>query len=118
LIAGLVVKISCNNRVHSNRKIEVFMKRRDFIKLSGVGAGLALIPVCNLAVADDPARLTAEDPQANALGYVEQSTDANSHCSNCMQAKGELAEEWVGCNIFPGKEVKATGWCKVWSPRA
>ena len=93
------------------------MKRRDFMKLSGVGAGLALIPVCNLAVAQAPAHLATDDPQAQALGYVEQTPEAKNHCSNCAQAKGDLAAEWVGCNIFPGKEVKATGWCKVWSPR-
>ncbi len=92
------------------------MKRRDFIKLSGVGAGLALIPVTNLAVAETP-KVSPAEPQASALGYVEQSPDANANCANCAQAKGDLSGEWVGCNIFPGKEVKAAGWCKVWSPR-
>lgn len=93
------------------------MKRRDFMRLSGLGAGLALIPVTHLASAQAPIKLTTSDPQASALGYVEQSPEAASNCANCAQAKGDLAGEWVGCNIFPGKEVKAAGWCKVWSPR-
>lgn len=93
------------------------MKRRDFMKLSGIGAGLALIPVTNLSFAQAPVKLTPADPQASALGYVEQSPEPKSNCANCAQAKGDLAGEWVGCNIFPGKEVKAAGWCKVWSPR-
>lgn len=91
------------------------MKRRDFMKLSGIGAGLALIPVTNLAIAEEP--LSPTDPQASALGYVEKSPQENANCGNCAQAKGDLAAEWVGCNIFPGKQVKAAGWCKVWSPR-
>lgn len=93
------------------------MNRRDFMKLSGASAGLVLIPVSNLAVAQAPVHLAVDDPQAKALGYVEQSPDAKSHCANCAQAKGDLAAEWVGCNLFPGKEVKGAGWCKVWSPR-
>lgn len=93
------------------------MKRRDFMKLSGIGAGLALIPVTQIAVAQAPVQVTPTDPQASALGYVEQSPNAENHCANCAQAKGDLSAEWVGCNIFPGKEVKAAGWCKVWSPR-
>lgn len=93
------------------------MNRRDFIKLSGAGAGLALIPVSNLTVAQAPVHLSVDDPQAKALGYVEQSPNPKSNCANCAQAKGDLAGEWVGCNLFAGKEVKGTGWCKVWSPR-
>ena len=93
------------------------MKRRDFMKWSGASAGLAMIPVSNLAVAEAPVRLSVDDPQAKALGYVEQSAVANSNCANCAQAKGDLSAEWVGCNLFPGKEVKANGWCKVWSAR-
>lgn len=93
------------------------MNRRDFMKLSGASAGLALIPVTNLAVADAPVQLPVDDVQAKALGYVEQSPDPKHNCANCLQATGDLAAEWVGCNIFPGKLVKGAGWCKVWSPQ-
>lgn len=90
------------------------MNRRDFMKISGAAAGLALIPVCNVAVAAD-VPLTAEDPQAKALGYVAQSAVAGSNCANCAQAKGDVKA--LGCNLFPGKQVSATGWCKVWSKK-
>ena len=93
------------------------MKRRDFIKISGAAAaGLALIPVCNLAAADVP--LALDDPQAKALGYVAQSTIAGSSCSTCAQSKGDAGAKLLGCNLFPGKQVSSTGWCKVWSKKA
>ena len=94
------------------------MNRRDFMKISGATAGLALIPVCNLsAAADSAVMLASEDPQAKALGYVAQSTIPTSSCSNCMLAKGDLSGKALGCNIFPGKQVNATGWCKAWAKR-
>jgi hypothetical protein len=93
------------------------MKRRDFMKLSGVGAGLALIPVSNISFAEAPAMVSPEDAQAKALGYVEQSVTAGQTCANCVQAKGDLKAAHVGCNLFPGKEVKSAGWCKVWAAR-
>lgn len=93
------------------------MNRRDFMKLSGASAGLVLIPVANLAVADAPVHLSVDDAQAKALGYVEQTPDAKSNCANCLQATGDLTAEWVGCKLFPGKLVKGAGWCKVWSPQ-
>lgn len=94
------------------------MKRRDFMKWSGIGAGLALIPVTELAIAQTPpVRVSPSDPQAGALGYVEKSAQAGANCANCAQAKGDLSAEWIGCNLFPGKEVKGEGWCKVWSAR-
>lgn len=92
------------------------MNRRDFMKISGAAAGLALIPVCNVAVAAD-VPLTPDDPQAKALGYVAQSTVAGSNCANCAQSKGDAGAKTLGCNLFPGKQVSATGWCKVWSKK-
>jgi High potential iron-sulfur protein/TAT (twin-arginine translocation) pathway signal sequence len=91
------------------------MNRRDFMKISGTAAGLALIPVCNLSVAAEPVKLTPADPVAKAMGYVEQSTVAGSNCANCVQAGGD--PKALTCKIFPGKQVSATGWCKVWAKR-
>ena len=82
--------------------------------LALAAAGLALIPVCNIAVAAD-APLGLDDPQAKALGYVTQSTVAGANCANCAQAKGDAKA--MGCNLFPGKLVSPTGWCKVWSKK-
>ena len=93
------------------------MNRRNFIKISGAAAGLVLIPVCNLSHADAPVLLTPEDPQAKALGYVDVSGIAGSNCANCTQSKGDAGAKLLNCNIFAGKQVKSTGWCKVWMKR-
>jgi len=93
------------------------MNRRDFMKISGAAAGLALIPVCNIAVAADAPLVTSDDPTGKALNYVAVSTVAGSNCANCVQSKGEPGAKTLSCNLFPGKQVHATGWCKVWSKK-
>ena len=69
--------------------------------------------------------LSPTEPAAKALGYVEDAkkVDAKTNpsykpgqiCGNCLQwsdknRKAPLAK----CNLFPGKQVKNPGWCKVW----
>lgn len=96
------------------------LNRRSFMKLSGVAAaGMALIPVCHLEAAEPAAqaKVSPDEPQAKALGYVEKSPLAGNICGNCLQSKGDAGAQWVGCNIFPGKQVNAGGWCKVWSKK-
>lgn len=94
------------------------MKRRDFIKLSAAGVGATLIPVKMLHAADqDKPKVDVNDPQAQALEYVETSSVEGEYCNNCIHATGDLDAEWVGCNLFPGKLVKGEGWCNVWAAR-
>jgi hypothetical protein len=93
------------------------MKRREFMKWSAATGGCLLIPTISLsAVADDPL-VTLDDPQAKALGYVEASEVEGQSCANCVHGKGDLSAENIGCNLFPGKQVKGAGWCKVWAAR-
>ncbi|WP_405228240.1 high-potential iron-sulfur protein [Lentisalinibacter sediminis] len=80
------------------------------------------------AGADGRPKLSEDDPQAKALGYVHDATDVDQSkyaryqpgqaCSNCQlfQAKGD--EEWAGCSIFPGKLVNTAGWCSAYAPKA
>lgn len=91
------------------------MKRRDFLKISAVTAGVTLIPA-RLVHADDE-RLDPSDPQAQALDYVEQTEVEGERCDNCIHANGDLDSDWVGCNLFPNKKVAAAGWCNVWAAR-
>jgi hypothetical protein len=68
--------------------------------------------------------LAPTDPAAKALGYVEDATkvDAKANplfkkgqdCANCLQWDEKTAMPQGKCKIFPGKLVKATGWCKVY----
>ncbi|MCH7637236.1 MAG: high-potential iron-sulfur protein [Proteobacteria bacterium] len=43
---------------------------------------------------------------------------ADQFCSNCALAQGADGDEWLPCQIFPGKAVSAKGWCSVWAPKA
>jgi hypothetical protein len=74
-----------------------------------------------------PSRITERDPQAQSLGYRHDATtvdatayeryEAGQACSNCLLFQGAEGDEWGLCSIFPGREVKATGWCNVYAPK-
>ncbi len=75
----------------------------------------------------DLPELTPDDPAAKALAYYEDAADvdvsvhanfvAGSNCANCQLFTGGDAE--LGpCSIFPGKLVKAKGWCRTWIQKA
>lgn len=65
--------------------------------------------------------------QAQSLGYVHDASTVDTEkypryqdgqaCSNCALYTGGDAAQG-GCSIFPGKAVKATGWCNVYAPKA
>jgi High potential iron-sulfur protein len=100
------------------------ISRRTLLK--GALAGLAAVPAAALVArtADAaPAALAESDPQAKSLGYVLDATKVKAKdnptfkpgqkCRNCIQFTGKGSADGP-CNIFPGKTVKANGWCKVW----
>lgn len=72
--------------------------------------------------------LDEKDPQAMALGYVEDASRADTAkfknyvtgnlCSNCGNYLGSATDAAAGCNIFPGKSVVAKGWCSAWIKQA
>jgi hypothetical protein len=86
--------------------------------------GLSLAP---LAAIDAPrARgaelplLSEQDPAAKAEAYVEDASRAKGAssgalCSNCSVYGGADGAAQGPCTLFPGKLVKAAGWCKSWS---
>lgn len=105
--------------------------RRNIFKLAGAGSLALLFPAMALkptgvAMAQDNA-LDPENPQAKALGYVKHFEDidqakwpryqAGQQCSNCQLAQGDLTADWMGCGIFPGKQVAKEGWCNAWVAR-
>ncbi len=96
--------------------------------LKGALLGVAAVPVSAILGrrADAAgAKVSPAEPQAKALGYIEDATkvDAKANpnykpgqiCANCLQApaaKPRMAD--VPCNIFAGRPVAAQGWCKVY----
>jgi hypothetical protein len=71
--------------------------------------------------------LDEKDPQAIALGYVEDSTKADkskfpvsvvgSICGNCALYTGKSGDASGPCTVFPGKNVMAAGWCNSWAKK-
>lgn len=97
--------------------------RRRLLQALGLGVPLGLIGATPLArpAAASPL-LDAASPQATAVKYVEDATHASgaapgSTCANCALYQGAEGSKQGPCQIFPGKEVKAAGWCSSWAPQ-
>ena len=92
------------------------LSRRDLLK-QGLMAG-AMAPaiglLANSAAFAENAMLDPSDPQAQGLGYVAKSPNAGQTCANCGQYKGAAGASKGPCQIFPGKDVAAAGYCKAW----
>ena len=79
-------------------------------------------------VARAQAKLDEKDPQAVALGYVDDASRADvkkfpkyaagQACSNCSLYQGKAGEATGNCALFPGKQVNAEGWCSAWTKKA
>jgi len=102
---------------------EKFSRRR---LLQGALAGLAAVPAATLIGREAAAAelLSENDATAKSLAYVGDAGKVNpkanptykpgQSCANCIQFTGKAGAADGPCNIFPGKLVKAKGWCKVW----
>ena len=93
-------------------------------------AGAVAAPIVGLlasghATAADQPKLDPSDPQAKALNYVHDASEASdnpafkegANCGNCIHWTGGDAD-WRCCNIFPCKRVARAGWCTAWSKQA
>ena len=88
--------------------------------------GMSLAPAAGAlrtALAATSAPLLAVDaPEAKAVHYVENARDAKgatpgSNCASCGLYQGGNGSTQGPCSLFPGKEVKAAGWCSSWGPQ-
>jgi len=99
--------------------------RRRLLQRLALGASLLPVGAARLraAFAAGPAPLLAVSaPAAKAVKYVEDAKDAKgatpgSSCANCGLYQGANGSSQGPCQLFPGKEVKATGWCTSWAPQ-
>ena len=83
---------------------------------------LARLPPAAGAAAAAAPLLDAAAPEAQAVKYVEDAAHASgatagSTCANCALYQGAEGSKQGPCQIFPGKEVKAGGWCSSWAPQ-
>ena len=85
-------------------------------------AGASVIPlqswIGSSAMASDLPEVESGDPTAVALEYVAESATDGQNCANCQLYTGEEGAELGPCAIFPGKSVRAAGWCKSWVVKA
>lgn len=75
-----------------------------------------------------PPKINEKDSMAAALGYVSDAKHvdtkasptykAGSTCSNCSWYQGKAGDPAGGpCTFFPGKNVDANGWCRMWNKK-
>jgi hypothetical protein len=95
-----------------------FLSRRALLKR------LALAPLAGGAVraafAAAAALLSPSAPEAKAVQYTEDAktakgAPAGNTCATCALYQGASGSAQGPCQIFPGKEVKAAGWCSSWA---
>jgi hypothetical protein len=97
--------------------------RRTFLMQVAV-AGTALAA----SQAQAQAKVDEKDPQAAALGYVADTTKADTKkfpkhtkdqkCTNCALFQGKATDATGGCPLFAGKVVAGPGWCSAWAKKA
>jgi hypothetical protein len=96
--------------------------RRGFLKRSllSVAAGSLAILRPKASLTAEAALLSPNDPAAKALRYTEDAGSvkgipAGNKCSNCALYQGSYTSTAGPCQAFPGKQVKAAGWCSSWT---
>jgi hypothetical protein len=101
------------------------MSRRHLLRLTTIAA--ASVPLAALlsrtARAADAPLISESDPTAKAVSYVEDVAKAKaakpgSRCDNCTLYTGAANAPSGPCALFPGKQVKAAGWCSAWAAKA
>jgi hypothetical protein len=64
--------------------------------------------------------LNPAEPAAKALKYAEDARQAptpGSTCANCALYQGAAGSARGPCQLFPGRDVVAGGWCSSWAPQ-
>lgn len=102
--------------------------RRTFLKASPlVVLAPSLARGASAQTAPSPS-VSPADPQAQALGYVDDASQVNraqypqyaqgQHCSVCELYQGPAQSAEGPCQIFGGKLVAARGWCSSWTRKS
>jgi hypothetical protein len=103
---------------------KVSLSRRRLLQRLALGASVAPLASGAMRASAAPAAplLSVTAPEAKAVKYVEDAKDAQgasagSSCANCGLYQGPNGSTQGPCQLFPGKEVKAAGWCSSWAPQ-
>jgi hypothetical protein len=91
--------------------------------LQRLALGLPLVPLAvtvRRAHADMLPLLSVHSSEAKAVHYTDDAENAGrmrargAKCANCLRYRGSRGSTKGPCELFPGKAVKAAGWCKSW----
>jgi hypothetical protein len=100
------------------------LSRRSLLQKLTLGVPLLPLAISQLstALAADAPLLSPDAKEAKAVKYVEDASKAvgavpGSTCANCAVYQGHAGSPQGPCQIFPGKQVKAAGWCSSWAPQ-
>jgi len=101
---------------------EISLSRRRLLRRLALGASAVPIAAGALrtTLAASAPLLAVDAPEAKAVKYVENVRDAHgavpgNNCGNCALYQGPDGSTQGPCQLFPGKEVKAAGWCSSWA---
>jgi high potential iron-sulfur protein len=100
---------------------ETSLSRRRLLKRLALGVSLAPAAAGGLrsALAADEPLLSVNAPEAKAVHYVEDAKSAKeaagNTCATCGLYQGANGSAQGPCQLFPGKSVKAAGWCSSWA---
>ena len=96
--------------------------RRGFLTRGLLAAALGALASARAPVgrAAEAPLLDPNDPAAKKLQYTENAgavkgIPSGNTCANCALFQGTYTSATGPCQIFPGKQVKAAGWCSSWA---
>ncbi len=106
--------MTCTDRSTRRRMLQSLLLSIPLLPFAG--------PYIPDAHAADAPLLSPDAPEAKAVKYVEDATQAKgalpgSTCANCALYQGKNGSVNGPCQIFAGKQVKAAGWCSSWAPQ-
>jgi hypothetical protein len=100
------------------------LSRRRLLQRLALGVSFAPVAAGTLrsARAAPAPLLSVSAPEAQAVKYVEDAKDAHgalpgSNCASCGLYQGANGSTQGPCQLFPGRDVKASGWCSSWAPQ-
>ena|SRR5262245_44663678 len=99
------------------------LSRRRLLRNLALGVSLGSLAVAGARrarAASVQPLLTEDSPEAKGVRYVADASKAKgasegNTCATCGLYQGATGSAQGGCQLFPGKDVKAAGWCSSWT---
>lgn len=98
--------------------------RRRLLKRLALGASITTAALARApqARAAELPLLSPTAPEAKAVHYAEDASKEKrapkgATCASCGLYQGANGSSQGPCQLFPGRDVKAKGWCSSWSPQ-